>query len=305
MKNKKTVIYQFKEKLELIGYARRTIEGYCYELKEFFEYLSRHENIQDVNSIKREHLIGYQSWIHFGGDNGDNKITPRSMNNKLQAIICFYRRMYEEGLVENDLSGYITLKRVKKNPPKNVPSQNQIKKLLDSIEPEKPLEIRDKAILELLYATGIRSMELRHLKLSDWDMEKDNLFIHGKGAKDRIVPIGSWVIPYLREYVEAVRPLLVREPTELLFLSKNGRIIHKYNLGTLLKKYTERAEIKMNVHAFRHCCATHLLESGADIRYVQELLGHADLSTTQIYTKVDITSLKKAYMRFHPRENKS
>jgi integrase/recombinase XerD len=130
--------------------------------------------------------------------------------------------------------------------------------------------------------------------------------VKGKGSKDRIVPVGDWVMPYLREYLEVARPKLVnpREPIDLLFLSKNGRMITNCNLNDLVRKYCKRAGIEKRItpHSFRHACATHLLKGGADIRYVQELLGHADLSSTQIYTHIDISFLKKAHSKYHPRE---
>ena len=130
--------------------------------------------------------------------------------------------------------------------------------------------------------------------------------VTGKGSRDRVVPVGGWVMPYLLEYLEAARPRLInpRDPLPLLFLSKNGRMITFANLGDLIRKYCKRAGIETNItpHTFRHACATHLLRAGADIRYVQELLGHAQLSTTQIYTKIDITFLKQAHKKYHPRE---
>ena len=186
--------------------------------------------------------------------------------------------------------------------------------LLESIQPvactepgrSNPLTLRDRALLELLYATGLRSEEVRAALLENFDRTEKTLFVTGKGAKDRIVPVGDWVMPYLLEYLEVGRPKLInpRDPSALLFVSKTGRQITTANLGDLLRKYAEKAGLDMRItpHTIRHACATHLLKGGADIRYVQELLGHVDLSSTQIYTKIDITFLKQAHKKYHPRE---
>jgi integrase/recombinase XerD len=147
---------------------------------------------------------------------------------------------------------------------------------------------------------------VRTLTVDSFDITEKTFLVKGKGGRDRIVPVGDWVIPYLMEYLTASRPRLInsREPSDLLFVSKNGRRIINCNLNTLIGKYAKKAglESRITPHSFRHACATHLLKAGADIRYVQELLGHAQLSTTQIYTKIDITTLKAAHKKYHPRE---
>ena len=134
-------------------------------------------------------------------------------------------------------------------------------------------------------------------------MAENRLFITGKGAKDRIVPVGAWVAPYLQGYLEKARPLLVREPTELLFVSRNGRMLKRNSLWRIVDAYARKATIpRLMPHSLRHACATHLLHNGADIRIVQELLGHSSLASTQIYTRVEISLLHKAHSRCHPRE---
>jgi integrase/recombinase XerD len=187
-----------------------------------------------------------------------------------------------------------------------VPSEKEMAAILDAIEPADILTIRDRAMLELLYATGLRSEEVRTVTVDNLDRTERTLFVTGKGAKDRIVPVGDWVMPYLLEYLEVSRPKLItaRDPLPLIFLTKNGRQINTPNLGDILRKYVKKSGVDMHItpHTIRHACGTHLLKGGADIRYVQELLGHSDLSSTQIYTKIDISFLKQAHKRFHPRE---
>ena len=148
-------------------------------------------------------------------------------------------------------------------------------------------------MLELLYATGIRSLELRTLAVDDWELVENTFFVTGKGSKDRMVPVGAWVKPYLYEYLTAARPKLSSDPHGLLFVSKSGRMIARANLAWIVRTYARKAGLEhICVHSLRHACATHLLENGADVRYIQELLGHSRLSTTQIYTKIDISTSK-------------
>jgi integrase/recombinase XerD len=189
--------------------------------------------------------------------------------------------------------------------------------LLDAITPDNPLSIRDRALFELLYATGIRNEESRSLTLERLDLSSRTIRVKGKGGMERLVPIGEWVVPYLTEYLHAVRPKLAAAAfaehgnltstqfSNHLFVSKNGRPLTKNSLGYLLRRYAAKAglpESGMHPHILRHACATHLLRAGADIRYVQELLGHASLNSTQIYTKVEISFLQKAHRKYHPRE---
>ena len=190
--------------------------------------------------------------------------------------------------------------------PRNVPDKDKMKKIIEAAIPVTLLGVRNRAILELLYATGIRSEELRRLGLDDWDQSANTLFVTGKGSKDRIVPVGAWVAPYLHAYLTKSRPRLMRNASRLMFVSKTGAPIARANLAWLVRKYAAKAGVEhVCVHTFRHACATHLVENGADIRYVQELLGHASLNTTQVYTRVTIDTLKQAHRQYHPRERES
>ena len=299
-------IHQFTEKLELLGYSKRCIADYPAYLRLFFRYLEEHENLRNVADVKPEHITGYHTHLQYTKRKSGSYLTSATVRTRLNIVKTFYRVMFEENLVDGDYAAGIILPKRRKSLPRHVPSEKEMQTLLDSILPADPITTRDRALLELLYATGVRSEEARSIALDQLDLTEKTLFVVGKGAKDRIVPVGEWVMPYLREYLEANRPKLLnrREPTVLLFLSKNGRMITNCNLNDLIRKYCKRAEIvnRITPHSFRHACATHLLKGGADIRYVQELLGHADLSSTQIYTKIDISFLKKAHSKYHPRE---
>jgi site-specific recombinase XerD len=299
-------LHQFAEKLELLGYAKRCIADYPAYVRRFFLYLEEKEDVHTTSEIKPEHIAAYHTYLQYNRLKKGGYLSSATVRTRLNIVKTFYKVMHEERLIPDDYAAGIILPRRKSTLPRHVPSEKDLKTLIDSIQASDPITTRDRALLELLYATGMRSEETRSITLDHLDLIEKTLFVNGKGSKDRIVPVGEWVIPYLREYLEVARPKLIksRQPTALLFLSKNGRMITNCNLGDLIKKYCKRAGLQCHItpHSIRHACATHLLRGGADIRYVQELLGHADLSTTQIYTKIDISFLKQAHSKYHPRE---
>jgi integrase/recombinase XerD len=299
-------LHQFAEKLELLGYSKRCVKDYPVDMRLFLRYCEEKENVTSIHDIKPEHLTAYHTHLQYTLFRQGRHLATATVIKRLNAVKQFYRIMFSEGLIVHDYAPLISLPKKKRSIPRNVPTEKEMKTLLEAIQPTDTLTIRDRAMFELLYATGLRSEELRTAAVENLDITERTLFITGKGSKDRIVPVGDWVMPYLLEYLEAARPKLVspRDPTPLLFVSKNGRQITTANLGDLIKKYLRKAglDLRITPHSFRHACATHLLKGGADIRYVQELLGHSDLSSTQIYTKIDITTLKEAHKRFHPRE---
>jgi integrase/recombinase XerD len=299
-------LHQFAEKLELLGYSKRSIKDYPYYMGMFFRFLEEKENVQRLADVKPEHLTAYHTHLQYNRFRQGKYLSTASVIKRLDAVRLFYRIMHAEGLIAQDYAPFITKPKKKRSLPRHVPTEKNMQTLLESVLPTNPLTIRDRCILELLYATGLRNQELRTLPVGNVDLTEKTLFVTGKGSKDRIIPIGDWVMPYLLEYLEAARPKLInlREPTELLFVSKNGRMITEANLGDMIKKHARKAGLDLCItpHSFRHACATHLLKGGADIRYVQELLGHSDLSSTQIYTQLDISFLKLAHKKYHPRE---
>jgi site-specific recombinase XerD len=299
-------LHQFAEKLELLGYSKRSVKDYPYDFGLFLRYLEQKENLQSLKDVRPEHITSYHTYLQYTRFRLGKYLATSTIVKRLEAVRLFYRVMHSEGLVKENLSSSVSAPKKKKHLPRHIPNEKEMAALLESIQPSDVLTIRDRAMYELLYATGIRNEELRTLPLDSLDLTEQTLFVSGKGSKDRVVPVGDWVMPYLMEYLEMSRPKLInrRSPLDLLFLSKNGRMITEGNLGDIIRKYARIAGLSIHItpHTFRHACATHLLKGGADIRYVQELLGHADLSSTQIYTKIDITTLKQAHRRFHPRE---
>ncbi len=301
-------LHQFREKLELQGYSKRTIKDYPDYVRLFFEYLEKEEDVCRVSDILPEHLTGYHAYLQYNKLNKNNTyLSSVTIRTRLQTVKTFYQVMFKEKLVKHDYAPLIKIPKRKKSLPKHVPSEKDMKTLLESIKPcNNPVKVRDRTLLELLYATGIRNEEVRTITCDNLDLYERTVLVYGKGPKERVVPIGEWVLPWLREYLEAARMQLVNKnkPTDLLFVSKNGRMLTEGNLCDLMRKYVKKSvlDYRITPHSFRHACATHLLKAGADIRYVQELLGHSDLSSTQIYTKLDIGFLKKAHKLYHPRE---
>lgn len=307
MDNKKEIkLHQFKEKLELRGYARRTIGEYCDYVKLFMRYLEQEEGITSFDRVEPEHINGFHAHLRYTKGTNGKYMSLGSVRFRLFGLKTFYKIMYAEKLVSQNYAPLISLPREIRSVPSHIPSEKEMKKLLESVKPETPLRTRDRAILELLYATGIRNEELCGLYTGSIDFNEKTVVVKGKGSKERLVPLGEWVIPYLREYLLVSRPKLLsgRKDTDIFFVSKTGRKLTRRMLAQLVSRHRTKSGLTVRItpHSFRHACATHLLKHGADIRYVQELLGHERLSTTQIYTKVEISFLKKVHKRFHPRE---
>ena len=188
--------------------------------------------------------------------------------------------------------------------PDHVLTVTEVDRLIHEADSSTPWGIRDRAVLEVLYSTGMRRSELAALAVYDWNRERTSLAIRqGKGGRDRVVPLGGRAAPWLARYLDTVRPGLVREPDDgILFLTDYAEPFAKNRLGDLVRRYLDWAGIRMPgaCHLLRHACATHMLENGADIRFIQALLGHADLRSTQIYTQVSIVKLKEVHAATHP-----
>jgi integrase/recombinase XerD len=229
--------------------------------------------------------------------------STRTVSRRLAAIRVFLRYLAALG---HDTAGILQqLERPK--PGRDLPkilSRAQVNQLIAAPDPESPLFARDVAILELLYSSGLRATELCELKLRDTNLQVGCVRVLGKGMKERIVPLGQAAAEAIARYLTECRPKLERTTSERLFLSKSGRPLERIGLWMLVEKYGRKSGILKSVspHTLRHCFATHLIGGGADLRVVQELLGHSDISTTQIYTHVDQDRLKAVHARFHPRQ---
>ncbi|MBI4846816.1 MAG: tyrosine-type recombinase/integrase [Candidatus Omnitrophica bacterium] len=244
------------------------------------------------------------------------------------ALRSFFRYLAKSNQILYDPAVELELPKTRKNIPRDIMSKKEILKILNQPDPDNVLGSRDKAILELLYSTGIRNQELRNLCIYDIDIANNYLRVtRGKGKKDRVIPLGEIAATYVEEYLNHSRPKLLspvrskspkvhaapmtgtsngvnKEETNILFLTKHGRTMKNNGLIETIKKYAAKAKLEKHItpHSFRHTCATHLLKNNASLRHIQELLGHASIESTQIYTRVDISDLKRAHKRYHPRE---
>jgi integrase/recombinase XerD len=279
------------------GLSRNTIEAYAGDLRGFSIFLGEKKGFQP-EMVSPEKVIRYFKNLRTQGR------SPRSLARNVSALKGFYRFLLQEGGVrENPLRHLRTPRIIPKLP--DVLTREDIEKILQQPESGKPAGKRDQAMLELLYATGLRVSELVHLSLNDVNLEVGYLRTKGKGMKERIVPIGGAAIAALKEYLGGPRHnQTLRSSSPTLFLGRGGRGITRQGFWKILRKHASAAGIPKRItpHTLRHSFATHLLERGADLRSVQSMLGHADIATTQIYTHVSRDHLKRLHQRYHPRE---
>lgn len=280
------------------GLARNTIDAYRRDLIEFIDLLDD----RDIGSTSALSIQIVQSYLVRLND---RKLSLSSIGRHLVSVRMFMRYLYITGTMTSDLYTQLETPRRWQRLP-NTLNQNQTASILSTPQPGEPFYTRDRAILELLYATGMRVSELAGLRLRDLNLDVGFLRCFGKGRKERIIPIGSHAIEAMQAYLTGLRHVLTEshQDVEHVFVSRTGRPMDRTNIWRLVSRYAALAGIKGPVgpHTLRHCFATHMLEGGADLRIVQELLGHATVATTQIYTHVDMSRLKGLHARCHPRQ---
>ena len=256
--------------------------------------------------MRSKHILYYQKEVFYHLNPKGRQNLPQTRNNYLKVVKSFCDFLKTEGYIARNPAKDISYARTPQLLPRTVLTVREIKKLLKAPDIHTPLGYRDRTILEVLYSTGIRRAELLDLKPNDIDYEKGFLKVErGKGGRGRVVPIGKIACRYIENYIKLVRIDLCRgKGSDHLFLSLRGNRLSEPALKHLINKYTRKARLKKRVspHVFRHTCATHLVRSKANIRCVQEILGHKSLDTTQKYTQITITDLKEAHACCHPRE---
>jgi integrase/recombinase XerD len=279
------------------GSSQHTLHSYQFDLAKYRAFLVN-RNIIAASKVNEENLTEFLKEL------AQKHLSPRSVARILSAVRGFHRFLVGEGMHDDDPTENIdTPKRSKTLP--GVLSVAEIDAILKQPDTRKPLGVRDRAMLEVLYATGVRVSELTNLKQSNLMFESDLILVFGKGSKERLVPIGSSAIDWVTRYQRDVRIHLAKggRSQDVLFLNFRGGKLSRAAIRDLVAKYARAAGIKKEIHphTFRHSFATHLLEGGADLRAVQEMLGHVDISTTQIYTHIDREYLKEVHRTFHPR----
>lgn len=277
------------------GLSENTIESYTRDLKKYHHYLVEHD-VLDWETVERVHVVNY---LYALKDQGKSEATIQRVLSTLRAFHQFLKR---EKKTTHDASLHIDTPKKKQSLP-NVLSVNEVALLLD-IHVQSPLEARTKAMLELMYATGLRVSECIGVQLSDLHLEIGFIRLFGKGNKERIVPLGEEASEAVKDYLVYYRPTLMKNKNhETLFVNHHGNPLSRQGFFKLIKQRAIEVGITKDIspHKLRHSFATHLLECGADLRSVQEMLGHSDISTTQIYTHVTNTRLASIYKTYHPR----
>lgn len=286
------------------NYSLRTVEGRQRYLTDFAQWCEERD-LMDPRSITEKHLESYRRHVGRLKCRDGRTISYRTQRNRLVPMKSFFRWLRKVGVVEHNPAAEFEMPRMEKRLPKAILSEKETRLLLGMANPVSASGLRDRAILETLYSTGIRRAELAALTIRDVDTGRGLVCVRqGKGRKDRMVPIGEKAVEWILHYLEYGRPELTtcESPETLLFINDQGHPWHLGCLSELVRKYALQAELEKTggCHLLRHACATHMLDNGADIRHVQEQLGHASLQTTQIYAHVSLTKLKEAHSRSHP-----
>jgi integrase/recombinase XerD len=279
------------------GLAANTISSYRADLRKFAAYLEK-TRAGGLDMVKKDDLTKYL--LHLK----DSGLSTNSISRNLAAIKTFWRFLVNERHVKENVAGFLESPKLWKKLPETL-DVGEVDRLISAPDSRNWRGIRDKASLELLYGTGMRVSELVNLKVSNVNMDVGFIKCTGKGSKERIVPLGKSARDALKKYLDKSRTRLLKKGIQekSLFLTRLGGSMSRQSFWKMIKSYARQVGIKKNIspHMLRHSFATHLLERGADLRIVQEMLGHADISTTQIYTHINKERLKSIHHKFHPR----
>jgi len=301
----KDLVPTFLKHIKVIGRSERTVKGAMYDLRPFIRFLNK-ERIFNIEDLTPDVMAEYQQELAFHLTAKGTLLTLRSQAQLLGVVKGFTRFLKEKDYLIYDPGENIKLPRKPKSLPKVILSKADVKRLISAPDMHTNKGYRDRIILEILYDTAIRRAELGNIKLSDLDLISGFIHIHGKGNKDRVVPLSGRVCEMAKNYILAVRPFFVHgKDGGHLIVNRWGKQMSGTSIWSVVKRSTYLAGIKKNVttHTLRHTCATHMLKNGAPVRHLQEMLGHESLETTQIYTRVTINDLKEIHAKYHPGED--
>ena len=279
------------------GVSPNTIDSYKRDLEKFFRYLKKINKSNKLASVSRDDITDFLMYLK------DSELCTTSIARNLAALKTFWKFMVAEQVLTENVAAIVDTPRIWKTVP-DVLNRNEVEMLLEAPSRKTKQGLRDKAILELMYAAGLRVSEVSDLKKTNINIDADFVKCRGKGGKERIIPIGKESHKAIEIYLKRARSKMSKNcEDEHLFLSRLGKKISRQSLWKMIKKYSIQCGIRKHItpHTLRHSFATHLLEGGADLRGVQEMLGHADISTTQIYTHINKEKLKGTHEKYHPR----
>ena len=293
--------------LKTNNFSKNTINEYMRNLNIYLSFLKNEYNVFAPDKINKENTKEFTKYVlKLKNQNTNNNLKESSKQAILKCAKKFLIYLFNEEYIEKDYTFIFKIKFKTEKIIKNIVTEKEIKTIFESVNTRTLIGFRDRTIFELVYNTGIRLSEVCNLKVYDINFENHRIFIReGKNKKDRIVPIGNYLEKYLIEYLKKVRPILIQNNINIenVFVNFKGLKLNKNTLGTMIYKQSKKTGIKFSCHTFRHTCATHLLKNGANIVYIQKLLGHEKISTTQIYTKVYPKELKHIIEKYHPRSN--
>jgi len=299
------LIERYRQQLEILNFSPRTIAVRQVHLRRFAEFLQQ-QNITDISTVTSGILGDHQRDLFYLPTSRGSARSVSYQNQAMSALRGFFHFLKIEGYIAQDVAEALPLARTPHTLPRQVLTIPEARKVIEMPDTGCLLGYRDRTILETLYATGIRKSELMNLTVANVNLEEELLRINGgKGAKDRVVPLTRLACSFLETYLKAIRPALLQgHASDRVFISQRAKPISKNALGELVEKYARQAKVGKHVtcHIWRHSCATHLVRNKANLRHVQEMLGHRQLSTTERYLHLTITDLKEAHRKFHPRE---
>ena len=278
--------------------STNSITSYKTDLERYINFLYNGESIRELNSIRQIHIRNFIRFLN------DQNLSSSTINRSFSSIRSYHKYLSYEKKITHNPTQLLEPPKISKKLPK-VLSVQEINKIINSVKVENSMGYRDKAILETLYSAGLRVSELCSLEMNNILFDSVMLRVVGKGNKERYVPLGDKAIKLINDYCKYIRSALVdkKKSHGNVFLSKNGKQLTRMTIFNIMKRWARISGINKDIspHTFRHSFATHLLEGGADLRAVQEMLGHSDISTTQIYTHLDNEYLKEVHRTFHPR----
>jgi integrase/recombinase XerD len=283
------------------GLSRNTLEAYRSDLLQFGRFLAERDS--DALTTTGAEVSDFLTQLARGDGDAKPPASPATLHRKAACLRSFYRHLRRENMLDTDPTAALSSPRRGKRLPE-VLTRGEVQSLLSSPKGSDPSALRDRALLEVMYACGLRASEVIGLDVSDVDLEEGLLRARGKGSKERVVPVGRAAVAAMRLYVAHGRPALVRlAPERALFVNFRGQALTRQGLYKIVRRHATSAGLadRMSPHTLRHTFATHLLSGGCDLRSVQEMLGHADVATTQLYTHLSSDRLKEVYFRAHPR----
>lgn len=303
--NLNDLLFAYMEHMKVRNYAKATLIGYSRYLRQFLDHL-RANDITDLKRVTRDTLTAYQVKLIGFKDEKGRRYTTATVSIKIRAVKRFFEYLESSNHILINPAEHIKEPKKETRLPRAVLTEDEARKVLDQPNLSTMTGIRDRTVLEVFYSTGIRLAELMNITVYDCDLQGGMLRVKGKFSKDRVVPLGKHAVKFLKEYITRVRPRHTKNNKAVrnLFVNQTGEPLASQTIQQQVRNYAKKAGIKKHVtpHVFRHTFATQLVKNGADIRAVQKMLGHSNLSVTHIYTRVAGVDVKKTHRTHHPRE---